>query len=222
MPTSDSPISGARERRIGPVRLYRIAPPRVRRIAQVIPGLLLFGIAMGLAIEASLGVSPWTVFHQGVSERTGMSIGTVTVVTGVVLLFLYPRIDQPMGLGTFLNAIIIGPTIDATLWIVPDLESLPLRLLALVSAPIILGVASGLYIGAGLGPGPRDGLMTALERRGMRVGVARLTVESIALFVGWLLGGDVGLGTIWLVLAIPFFVDRFLRPPLRIDPVSSD
>lgn len=184
---------------------------------QVVPGLILFGVAMSLAIEAALGVSPWTVFHQGVAERVDLSIGTVTVLTGVVLLFLYPLIRQPMGLGTLLNAVIVGVVIDISLALIPDLTWLPIRLFALAMAPVLLGLASGLYIGAGLGPGPRDGLMVALERLGLRIRTGRAIVELSALFIGWLLGGDVGFGTIWMALSVSFFVDLFLRPPLRID-----
>lgn len=201
----------------GPLRLYRIDAPRLRRLIQVIPGLILFGVAMALAVEAALGVSPWTVFHQGVSERTGLSIGTITVLTGLVILIVYPLIDEPLGLGTLLNATIVGPALDVALWIIPDLTSMPARIAALAAAPVLLGVASGMYIGAGLGPGPRDGLMTYLERRGLRVWQARSMIEFTALLVGWLLGGNVGLGTVWMAISISFFVDLFLRPPLRID-----
>lgn len=204
----------------GPLRIYRIDSPRPRRLAQVVPGLILFGLAMSLAIEAGLGVSPWTVFHQGVSDRVGLSIGTITVLTGLVILLVYPLIDEPLGLGTLLNATIVGPALDIGLWLVPDLESMPARIAALAAAPVLLGVASGLYIGAGLGPGPRDGLMTYLERKGLRVWQGRALVEFTALFVGWLLGGNVGLGTVWMAISVGFFVDLFLRPPLRIDPIG--
>lgn len=204
----------------GPLRIYRIDAPRLRRLAQVVPGLLVFGVAMGLAIEASLGVSPWTVFHQGVSERIGLSIGTVTVLTGFVILLIYPLIDEPIGLGTLLNATIVGPAIDITLWVIPDLTALPVRIAALAAAPALLGLASGMYIGAGLGPGPRDGLMTFLERHGLRVWQGRALIEFTALLIGWLLGGNVGLGTVWMATSVGFFVDLFLRPPLRIDAVT--
>lgn len=206
----------------GPWQLYKIDEPRTRRIVQVVPGLLLFGVAMALAIEAELGVSPWTVFHQGVANRTGLTIGTVTVLVGVALVvFLYPFLREPVGLGTLLNATVIGPAIDLTQWLIPDVESIPIRVAMLAVAPVILGLGSGLYIGAGLGPGPRDGLMVWLERRGLRIWQGRALVEFTALFVGWLLGGNVGLGTVWMALSISWFVDLFLRPPLRIDPVSS-
>lgn len=207
--------------RFGPFRIYRIAEPRARRLAQVLPGLFLFGAAMALAIEASLGVSPWTVFHQGFAERTGLSIGTITVLTGLVILLVYPIIDEPIGLGTLLNATIVGPSLDIALWLIPDLTSLPARIAALAFAPVLLGFASGAYIGAGLGPGPRDGLMTWLERKGLRVWQGRAIIEFSALATGWALGGDVGLGTVWMAVSISWFVDLFLRPPLRIDAPPS-
>lgn len=204
-------------RPFGPWQLYRITEPRRRRLVQVVPGLMLFGTGMAFAIEARLGVSPWTVFHQGVSNRTGLTIGTVTVATGVAILFLYPSLKEPIGLGTLLNAAIIGPVIDTVLWLIPDLESMPLRIVMLGLAPALIGLGSGMYIGAGLGPGPRDGLMVWLERRGLRIWQARATVEFTALSTGYLLGGNAGLGTVWMALSISWFVDLFLRPPLRID-----
>lgn len=204
-------------RPFGPWQLYRIAEPRRRRLAQVGPGLVLFGTGMALAIEARLGVSPWTVFHQGGANRTGLSIGTITVATGVAILMLYPSLGEPIGLGTLLNAAIIGPVVDLMLWLVPDVESLPLRIAMLATAPALIGLGSGMYIGAGLGPGPRDGLMVWLERRGLRIWQARATVEFTALGTGYLLGGNVGFGTVWMALSISWFVDLFLRPPLRID-----
>ena len=175
---------------------------------------------MTLAIEARLGVSPWTVFHQGVANRTGLTIGTVTVATGVAILFLYPSLREPIGLGTLLNAAIIGPVVDTMLWLIPDIDSLPLRVAMLAMAPAVIGLGSGLYIGAGLGPGPRDGLMVWLERRGLRIWQARAAVEFTALATGYLLGGNAGLGTVWMALSISWFVDLFLRPPLRIDAVE--
>ena len=214
------PVTNQAERTIpfGPWQLYKIDEPRTRRVVQVVPGLLLFGVAMALAIEAELGVSPWTVFHQGVAERTGLTIGTITVLVGVALvLFLYPFLREPVGLGTLFNATVIGPAIDVTQWLIPDVESIPVRVAMLAAAPVILGLGSGLYIGAGLGPGPRDGLMVWLERRGLRIWQGRALVEFTALLVGWILGGNVGLGTIWMALSISWFVDLFLRPPLRID-----
>ncbi len=201
----------------GPLHIYRIRDPKPRRFGQLIVGLFCFGIALGLSVEATLGVNPWTVFHGGLSERLPISIGVATVLVGLSLLVLYPIIDEPLGLGTILNAALIGPIIDLTLHVVPDLTSLPLRIAALAVAPMLIGLGSGSYIGAGLGPGPRDGIMTALERRGMPVWAARTAIELTALTLGALLGGDVGWGTIWMAGSVGFFVQFFLRR-LRIDP----
>jgi uncharacterized membrane protein YczE len=196
---------------IGPIHLYRVRDPRAQRIRQVLVGLPFFGLALALSVEASLGVNPWTVFHGGVAERTPLTIGTATVLTGVVLLFSFPFLREPMGIGTLLNVAIIGFVVDAVLWIIPDLTSMPIRIAALAVSPALIGLGSGLYIGAGLGPGPRDGLMTALERRGLPVWLARTLIEFTALLVGWLLGGDVGLGTVWMAGSVGWFVDFFLR-----------
>jgi len=201
---------------LGPVLVYRIREPKSRRGIQLIAGLCLFGIALGLSVEAALGVNPWTVFHGGLSERLPISIGVATMAVGVVLVCLFLVLREPFGLGTFLNALMIGPIIDATLYVVPDLTTMPARLAALAAAPALIGLASGLYIGAGLGPGPRDGLMTALERRGMPIWAARLTIEASALLAGWILGGDVGWGTVWMAGSVGFFVQFFLIR-LRID-----
>jgi len=201
----------------GPVQLYEVTSPRGRRIAQVLLGLPLFGIALGLSVEASLGVNPWTVFHGGLARHTPLSIGTATILTGLALLSSFPVYGEPMGLGTLLNVLLVGLFTDVTIAITPDLESLPVRILALGVSPMLIGVASGLYIGAGLGPGPRDGVMTALERRGLPVWLARSCIEFSALTVGWLLGGDVGLGTVWMASTVGLWVHFFLRR-LRMEP----
>lgn len=196
--------------------IYRFREPMARRLSQLIPGLVLFGVAMAFTIEAELGTNPWTVFHQGMANKVPISIGTVVVVTGLALMIIYRFIQEPLGLGTLLNALIIGPSIDVTLWLVPDLESLWIRIAMLAIAPVLLGLASGLYIGAGLGPGPRDGLMTAISRRGLSISRSRLIVELTALGVGWLLGGDVGIGTAYFAITVGWFVGFFL-PPLQVD-----
>lgn len=203
--------------RFGPFDVYRIVEPRRRRLVQVVPGLVLFGAAMALTVEAALGVDPWTVFHDGVAQRTGLTIGTITVLVGLTILALFPLFGQPIGLGTLLNALLVGPSIDVTRWLLPELTSMTARVIALGLAPVVLALGSGLYLGAGLGPGPRDGLMTALHQRGVSVWLARGGIEFSAVAVGWLLGGDVGLGTIWMATAVAALVDVFYRPPLKID-----
>ncbi|NNF56120.1 MAG: hypothetical protein HKN03_16960 [Acidimicrobiales bacterium] len=192
--------------------------PAGLRFSRLLPGLFLFGLALALTVEADLGTNPWTVFHQGASERLGVSIGTMVIVTGAILLLLFRPIREPLGLGTLLNVAVIGPAVDLSLYLIPDLTQMWQRIGALAVSPVLLGLASGLYIGAGLGPGPRDGLMTALERRGVKVSTARLLIETTALTVGWLLGGTVGVGTVYFAFSVSFWVRVFL-PPLRIDPL---
>lgn len=203
---------------VGPVQLYEIRAPRAKRIGQVMLGLPLFGIALGLSVEAALGVNPWTVFHGGLALHTPLSIGAATIVTGLALLMSFPLYGEPMGLGTLLNVVLVGLFTDLTIALTPDLETLAVRVVALGVAPVLIGIASGLYIGAGLGPGPRDGVMTALERRGLPIWLARSCIEFTALTVGWLLGGDVGLGTVWMAGTVGVWVHVFLRR-LRLDPV---
>ena len=204
-------------RQVGRFLVYTVRDPKQRRIVNLLIGLVLFGIALGLSVEAGLGVNPWTVFHGGLSNHTPLSIGSAVFIVGLILILSFPAMRQPLGIGTLLNVAIIGPVIDLTLWVVPDLTALPLRILALAVAPILIGLGSGFYIGAGLGPGPRDGIMTFLQRRGLPVWLARASVEFTALVLGLLLGGDVGLGTIWMAGSVGFWVQLFLAR-LRIDP----
>lgn len=203
-------------RRVGPYLVYRIRSPRQRRFGQVLTGLIVFGTALALSVEAALGVNPWTVFHGGVANQLPVTIGQAVVLTGLVLLLSFPLIGEPVGLGTLLNVLVIGTVMDVMLAVIPDLTSLPVRIVALGVSPVLIGLGSGLYIGAGLGPGPRDGLMTALERRGVPVWLARTFIEASALVSGFLLGGDVGLGTVWMAGSVGVWVHLFLRR-LRID-----
>ena len=195
---------------LGPFRVYRIREPKGRRLLQLIVGLVTFGASVGLGLEAMLGVSPWTVFHDGVSQRLPLSIGVVTLLVGLAVLMIFPIIDEPIGIGTILNILVIGPAVDLTLLVIPDLTNIAVRVVALGLTPVGIGLGSGLYIGASLGPGPRDGLMTALKRRGVAVWVARTGIEATALVIGALLGGDLSWGTLWIAGSIGFFVQYFL------------
>lgn len=203
-------------RAVGPYLVYPIREPRRRRTVQLLVGLSVFGIALALSVEAQLGVNPWTVFHGGVANRTPFTIGQMVMITGLVLILSFPFINEPVGLGTLLNVSVIGVVMDVALALIPNLTSLTSRVVAIGVAPVLIGLGSGLYIGAGLGPGPRDGLMTALERRGVRVWLARTLIEATALVCGFLLGGDVGWGTVWMAGSVGMWVDLFLRR-LRID-----
>jgi len=192
-----------------------------QRLLRLFPGLILFGVGMGMAVDATLGVSPWTVFHGGVADLVGLSIGTIVVLTGVAIVLLFRPLNEPLGLGTLGNTLLIGPALDVTRGIIPDTESLWVRWPLLLAAPVVIGLASGLYIGSGLGPGPRDGIMTAISRRGVTTSKARTGIELTALSIGWLLGGDVGFGTVYMALAVGPAVQFFL-PMLSIADRSPD
>jgi uncharacterized membrane protein YczE len=165
-------------------------------------GIVAIGIAIALSVEAHLGVSPWDVLHQGLAEATGASFGTVVVVVGLVVLLAWIPLRQRLGLGTVVNTLSIGFVADATLHVLPTPDALAVRVLLLGSAIVVFGVGGGLYIGAGLGPGPRDGLMTAITARGHRLWVVRTVLEVSALGAGFALGGTVGVGTVVIALTI--------------------
>lgn len=174
-----------------------------RRIAQLIPGLLLYGIADAFMIRAAVGVDPWTVFAQGVALHTGLSIGLLTNIIGLAVLLLWWPLRQKPGVGTVLNILLVGPGIELGLWLLPVPEALWLRILYFVIGLLLLAVASGIYIGARLGPGPRDGLMTGIHLRfGTPIWIGRTGVELTVLVIGWILGGNVGFGTLAFALLI--------------------
>ncbi|MEV6278938.1 hypothetical protein [Nocardia sp. NPDC051832] len=169
----------------------------VRRLVALYSGLWLYGFSMAVMIRAGLGLDPWDVFHQGVAEHVPISFGLVTAVTGVVVLLLWIPLRQKPGLGTISNVIVIGISVDAGLWLLPDWESMPARIAAMLLAVVLNAAATVLYIGAGMGPGPRDGLMTGLVRRtGWSVRLIRTTIEVTVLVIGFVLGGSVGIGTV--------------------------
>lgn len=188
----------------------------VRRWTQLMGGLVLYGVAIGLMISAEVGLDPWTVFAQGWSLTTGVPIGLMTVIIGIVVLLLWIPLRQRPGIGTVLNVIVIGPVIDLTLLVVDTPDTLALRWLVFAGGLALLAVATGLYIGAGFGPGPRDGLMTGAHARfGWPVWAVRTGVEVTVLATGWLLGGTVGFGTVAFALLIGPMVGVTL-PRLRL------
>ncbi|KAK1183529.1 hypothetical protein B7755_038640 [Streptomyces sp. NBS 14/10] len=167
---------------------------------------------MALQLRAGLGLDPWDVFHQGVAGHTSLSFGTVTIVVGAAVLLLWIPLRQRPGLGTVSNVAVIGVVVDITLWLMPDLHALALRIPLLVFSVILNGAATGLYISAHFGPGPRDGLMTGLHRRtGRSVRLMRTTIEVTVLAVGFALGGSVGVGTVLYALTIGPLAQYFLR-----------
>lgn len=181
------------------------------RLPRLFVGLALFGVGIASMVRADLGLSPWDVLHQGVAGRTTLTIGMVSIITsGVVLLLWIPLRERP-GIGTLCNAVGIGLVVDLTLWLMPPIDALPPRVALMLAGPVLVAVGSGFYIGAGLGPGPRDGLMTGLARRGLAVGRVRGGIELTVLMLGWVLGGTVGVGTVVFTLGIGPLVQLFLR-----------
>ena len=190
-----------------PLPTYRFR----RRLGQLLPGLACFGIGIALMVRADLGLSPWQVFHQGVAENVGLEIGTIVILTGIVVLLAWIPLRERFGLGTLLNVALIGNIVNVTLRLLPEqFGTLSARLLVMTTGIVLIGLGSGLYIGAGMGPGPRDGLMTGLARRGLRIGAVRTGLEVSVLVVGWLLGGTVGAGTVAFALSIGPLVGCFL------------
>ncbi|WBB75351.1 hypothetical protein O7602_07490 [Micromonospora sp. WMMD1128] len=191
----------------------------VRRLTQLYAGLAVYGVSMALMIRSELGLDPWDVFHQGLARQTGLSFGTVTIAVGAVVLLLWIPLRQRPGLGTISNVVVVGLVVDATLVVLPPGEGLPARAALLVTGIVANGAATGLYLGAGLGPGPRDGLMTGLTARHPRLSLrlVRTAIEVTVLGLGWLLGGTVGLGTVAYALAIgplaQLFIPIFAMPP---------
>jgi uncharacterized membrane protein YczE len=190
------------------------------RLARLFFGLVLFGFGLALMVIADLGLSPWDVFHQGISERTGIPIGTVVIITGLLLLVFWIPLKERIGIGTIANAIVIGITLDVSLLFLPaQIDPLAVRWLSMLLGVLLVAIGSGFYIGAGLGPGPRDGLMTGLSRvTGRPIALVRGLLEVSVLIIGWLLGGTVGVGTLVFAFGIGPLVQFFLNR-LQITPV---
>ncbi len=181
-----------------------------RRLLQLFPGLAACGVGLALMVRARLGLGPWDVLHQGLSTRTGLPIGTLVILVGLVVLLGWFPLRQRLGVGTVCNALLIGLVIDAVLAVAPEPGGLVIRSAFLLTGVVLVGLGSGLYIGAGLGPGPRDGLMTGLASRGYSLRLVRTLIELSALGAGWALGGTAGLGTLVFALGIGPLVQLFL------------
>lgn len=193
------------------MQLLRPVTDARRRVPRLVAGLALCGLGIAFMVAADLGLAPWSVLDQGISDRTGIPIGTVSIIVGAVVLLAWLPLRERPGLGTLLNVLLIGLTIDAALLVLDTPESLAARLAYLAIGVLLWGPGSGLYIGAGLGPGPRDGLMTGLATRGVgSIRLVRTGIELTALAVGWLLGGSVGLGTVVFAATIGPNVQFFL------------
>ena len=182
-----------------------------QRIVHLLVGLALYGAGCAIMVRAGIGLDPWTVFAQGVSLQTGIGIGWVTNIVGFLVLLLWMPLGQKPGVGTLANILLVGTSMQATLAVFPAIDGFALQVLVFLLGMMLVAFASGLYIGADFGPGPRDGLMTGLRARfGWPIWAARLVVEASVLLAGWLLGGSVGLGTILFALGIGPLVHRTL------------
>ena len=184
----------------------------VVRSALLLAGLSGYGLSMALFVRAGLGLDPWDVFHQGLAKHTGLTIGGATALVGVVVLLGWIPLRARPGIGTVANVIVISITVDAALAVLPQPATLPVRTVMMVGAVVLNALSTVMYIGAGMGPGPRDGLMTGLvARTEWSVRLVRTSIEVTVLAVGWLLGGTVGVGTVVYALGIGPLVQLVLR-----------
>ena len=173
-----------------------------RRLVQLYAGLVLYGLSSAMLVLAGFGLDPWDVFHQGLSRTIGLGIGTWSILIGAAVLLLWIPLRQRPGFGTLSNVVMIGGSLNVTLAVVPVPHLMAVRVVVLVAGVVLNGVATGCYIGAGLGPGPRDGIMTGLAARGHSIRVVRTAIELTVLAIGFGLGGLVGIGTVVYALSI--------------------
>lgn len=193
--------------------------PTPGQLVQVIVGLWIFGIGEALLVASELGNSPWTVLAEGVSKHTPLSIGGATLAIGAAVLLCWIPLRERPGLGTVLNSIVIGISIDVTLSLLPALHPLGVRWAAMLCGIAVVGLGSGLYLTAALGPGPRDGLMTGLHaRNGWPLAGVRTGIELTAVTIGFLLGGTVGIGSLLFALLIGHAVSLGVR---RLEPHAA-
>jgi uncharacterized membrane protein YczE len=182
-----------------------------RRLPQLLAGLVLYGLSMSMQIRSGLGLNPWDVLHEGLAEQTPLSFGLITAITGAVVLLLWIPLRQRPGVGTVANVVVIAVAVDVALALIAAPDALAVRIALLLGGVVLNGVATAAYVGARLGPGPRDGLMTGLSARtGRSVRLVRTCIEVTVLAAGWLLGGTVGVGTVLYALAIGPLTQAFL------------
>lgn len=181
-----------------------------RRFTQLIVGLVVFGLGISMMLQSGMGLPPWDVLHQGLAEEFGLTVGIWSIIISMLLLLLWLPLREKYGVGTVLNAIIIGVVIDLGALVIPEPESVWWDVVLMVGGIFLVGLASGMYIGANLGPGPRDGLMTAIARRGLSIRATRWGLEIAVLVTGVLLGGTFGVGTVAFALLIGPIVQFFL------------
>jgi uncharacterized membrane protein YczE len=193
----------------------------MRRLTQLYAGLILYGVSDSMLLLAGLGLDPWDVFHQGLSRRFGLGVGTWAIIVGLLVLLLWIPLRQRPGFGTVSNVLVVGAVIDLVMALAPVPHVLSVRVALLLAGVVLNGAATGAYIGAGLGPGPRDGVMTGLAARGRSIRVVRTGIELTVLGTGWLLGGTVGVGTVVYALGIGPLAHIFI-PMLAIRPSSVE
>ncbi len=194
-----------------------------RRIGQLLVGLFLYGFGIALMVRGAIGVAPWDVLSQGIALQTGLPFGLVTNIVGGAVLLLWIPIRQRPGIGTVLNVLLVGPSAQVGLWVIPEVDDLFSRVVLFAGGLAMVALATGLYIGARFGPGPRDGLMTGIHRKyGWKIWIVRTGLEVTVLTIGWLLGGNVGIGTLAFALLIGPMVGvtmpLLLVPAARTDP----
>ncbi|MEV0272945.1 hypothetical protein AB0H43_29555 [Hamadaea sp. NPDC050747] len=206
----------------------RFGDKTVSRLFRLVTGLALYGVSIQLMIAAHLGNQPWSVLDQGLHTKTGLTIGTIVVLVAAVVLLCWIPLRQKPGLGTIANMLLIGPFVDLTALVLPEPRAMWVRIGYLLAGVLLNAVATGLYIGAHFGPGPRDGLMTGLAKRGLSIRVARTSIEVVVVAIGFLLGGTFGIGTVLYALAIgplaqvfiPLFAVRS-TPPVAATPTPT-
>lgn len=182
-----------------------------RRLPQLLFGLFLYGWSLAMMLKGNLGLPPWDVLTQGLSHYLPLTFGTITIVIGAVVLLLWIPLRQWPGFGTVANVVVVGLAADVGLAVLPEPESLPMRIGFMVTGIVLNGLAGGIYIGSQLGPGPRDGLMTGLAHRtGKSLRLVRVGIEVVVLAIGFVLGGTVGVGTVLYALSVGPLVQFFL------------
>jgi uncharacterized membrane protein YczE len=182
------------------------------RVVQLYVGLSLYGVSAAMQVQAGLGLDPWDVLHQGLAGRVHLAIGTVAIIVGAIVLLGWLPIRQRPGFGTISNVFVVGLSLNATLRVLPVQHVLAARLALLVAAIVLCGLATGMYISVGFGPGPRDGLMTGWSARtGLSIRLTRTLIEVTVLVTGWLLGGTVGVGTVLFAVSIGPVAQVFLK-----------
>jgi len=207
---------------LGPVAQLR-AGQLGRRLPQLAIGLVLYGVSIALMVRGNIGLAPWDVLHSGLIRHVPMTLGQAVVLMSFVVLVLWIPLKEQPGIGTVANALIVGFSADATLWILDEPSTLAAKVALMVGGVVLCGIASGLYIGAQLGRGPRDGLMTGLHRRtGLSLRLVRTLLEVAVVLVGLALGGVLGAGTVLYALAIGPLTQLFLPWCLVTLPTPSE